>query len=227
MKIKERSEFDRPRERAMLQGLKRLDNSELLCLLLGSGTRRQTVEKLASQILRRTDNLRTMFSIQPEELMRIEGIGQAKALILCAAMELASRALEAKAVSEPILGPEDVRAWFQAVYGTQSQEHFAVLYLDIKGRLIRYKDLFVGTLDQSLIHPREIFREACLVSAASILLVHNHPSDDPMPSMADLDSTRQLEEAAQLHKMHLLDHIIVGQTSCFSFREQGLLDGND
>ncbi len=224
MKIKEQNVLDRPREKAMVYGLGRLDNRELLCLLLGSGTKNCSVESLAGQVLDKTDHLRGLFSIEPEELMEIEGIGQARALMLCAAMELAKRALEARTISSPILGPDDVKLWFQATYGTQAQEHFAVLYLDVKNRLIRHRDLFVGTIDQSLIHPREIFREACLVSASSILLVHNHPSDDPVPSPADLETTRNIESAAQIHRIHLVDHIIVGQSSCFSFRRSGLLE---
>lgn len=227
MKIKERSPFERPRERAILQGVRSLSSTELLCLLIGSGTREQSVEQVAAQILEKTRGLQQLFTIQPEELMEIEGIGKARALQICAAVELASRALEARAISSPVTCVDDVRGWFQAVYGSQNQEHFAVLYLDRKNRILRYRDLFVGTLDQSLVHPREIFKEACLVSACGILLVHNHPSDDPMPSVADLQSTRQLAEAARIHRIDLIDHIIVGRTSCFSFREHDLLEGYD
>lgn len=222
--MKERTQMDRPREKAMLQGIERLENQDLLCLVLGSGTKTHAVESLAQSILQKTDNLRRLYSIAPEELMEIEGIGQAKALQICAARELYARSLQARTMSVSIRSLDDIETWLQAEYGTKSQEHFAVLYLDVKRRIIRHKDLFVGTLDQSLIHPREIFRDALMTSASSIVLVHNHPSGDPIPSLADLESTQMLLEAARLHKISLLDHVIATRNGCFSFRSHGLLD---
>lgn len=219
--------MDRPREKAMLYGLRRLNEQELLCLVLGSGQKQYSVDQLADQVLEKTDNLRRLLSIEPEQLMEIDGIGQARALGICASMELARRALEVKTVGMPVYGGEDVRLWCQAMYGTLSQEHVAVLYLDTKNRVLRYKDLFVGTIDQALIHPREIFREACLCAASSILVVHNHPSDDPIPSIADLESTKQLALAARVHQIELLDHVIVGKTRSFSFRDHHLLEDDD
>lgn len=224
MKIKDKEKTQRPREKAIMYGMQTLTNQELLCLLIGSGTKNQDAWKIAEKLLERSDDLSLLAELDVFDLMAIEGIGKARALLIQAALELAMRSLRAKAVSQPAIRcKEDVIVWFQAQYGTQGQEHFAALFLNSKGQVIRHKVLYIGTTNCALIHPRDVFREACLANAVSIVFVHNHPSNDPTPSNEDIKSTHNLIEAARIFQIQVTDHIIVSKDASFSFAEHGLL----
>ena len=224
MKIKDLDQSLRPREKALRVGIDCLSDQELLCLLIGSGTSKAGVDQLAGRLLEKSGQLKNLFDMDARELMEIEGIGQAKALIIVSALEQARRALQARAYKKTLGGLDDALEWFRAEYGTRKQEFFVAVYLDQKGAIIRHKVLFIGTINQSLIHPREIFKEAFLCSAVSMVIVHNHPSQDPTPSLADLETTKALVEAARICQIQLLDHIIVSSDSSFSFRGHELLD---
>ncbi len=224
MKIKELEETLRPREKALRFGMEVLNDQELLCLLIGSGTSKAGVDVLASKLLEKSGQLKDLFDLSPADLMEIEGLGQAKALTIISALELARRALQAKAYRKTLGGDDDAIEWFRAEFGTKKQEYFVAVYLDQKGAIIRHKVLFIGTINQSLIHPREIFREAFLCSAVSMVIVHNHPSGDPTPSMADLETTKAIAQAAEICSIRLLDHVIVTSDGSFSFRGHELLD---
>lgn len=208
----------------MRLGLTALDDEELICLLLGSGTSARPVDQIARTLVEKSDHLASLLDWHPEDLMAFGGIGKAKALLIVAALELGRRALQARALRPHLICQHDIEAWFQSVFGVCLQEHFVAVFMNVKGEIIRHKVLFIGTLNQSLVHPRDVFREAFLANAASILFVHNHPSNDPTPSVADLETTRQLVEVARLCGMEVIDHLIVGQSCSFSFRQHHLLD---
>lgn len=224
MKIKECIVNDRPREKAMRFGIKTLNDQEIVCLLLGTGTKNRDVMQIAQDLLKQSQNLSRLANLSWIDLMALPGIGQAKALQIQAAFELTRRALQAKTYSLPIHTSQDVIEWLKAEYGPMNQEHFVVLYLDVKNGIICHKNLFIGTSNQSLVHPKEIFREAYLVNASRILFAHNHPSDDPTPSLADIEMTKALEETAAICQIPIMDHLIIGQSSAFSFRGHGLLE---
>lgn len=223
MKIKECELSARPREKAARFGLGSLSDQELLCLLLGSGTKTKPVERLAQELLDTSRNLSGLMDLQPQQLMEISGIGLAKAMMVGASLELARRSLQASAMSSPVGSLEQIIRWFQAEYGTKAQEHFAAVYIDSKGNILKHKLLFIGTLNQSIVHPRDVFREAYGCNASGVLFVHNHPSNDPCPSIADLEATQMLCQAAEVCGIDVVDHLIVGRSTVFSFRAHDLL----
>lgn len=224
MKIKEKDKNQRPREKAIRYGMETLTDQELLCLLIGSGTKKQDAWKIAEKVLEKSKDLSQLATLDMADLMAIEGIGQARALLIQAALALAMRALKAKTlVKTSIRCQEDVIQWFRAEYGRESQERFAALFLNSKGEVIRHKVIHIGTTNCALIHPRDVFREACLANAVSIVFVHNHPSNDPTPSQDDIQSTHQFIEIAKLFQMNVTDHIIVCKDSSFSFAANAML----
>lgn len=226
MKIKDYRLDDRPREKALRFGLSSLSDQELICLLIGSGTPKKDSLQIAQDLLEASDNLHSLPELTYPQLTAIEGIGPVRALLIQGALELAARCHCQKACAQmvTIANTDDVVEWFQAEYGNQKQEHFAALYLDTKGQVVRHCLLSLGTLNCSLVHPRDAFREAFLCNAASVLFVHNHPSNDPDPSDEDLEVTARLLQAAKICQIQMLDHIIVGRDSAFSFRAHQLLD---
>lgn len=224
MKIKQCDPDQRPREKAWRFGMKTLSDQEIVCLLLGTGTKTRDVTQIAHDLLKESENLSRLANLSLKELTALSGIGQAKALQIQAAFELTRRALKAKTYALPIRKSQDVVEWLQAEYGCQPQEHFVVLFLDVKNGLICHKVLFIGTSHQSLVDPKEIFREAYLVNANQVLFIHNHPSNDPIPSLADIELTQALEEIAKVCQIPIMDHVIVSRSSAFSFRDHGLLE---
>ncbi|MBP3852988.1 MAG: DNA repair protein RadC [Erysipelotrichaceae bacterium] len=224
MKIKEMEDEKRPREKALRFGLEALTDLELVALLLQSGNQKKSVFDLAQEVLVLSRDLARLFDIHVSELMEISGIKEVKALQVLAGVELSKRALKARSYQTVIRKPEDVVRWFQMEFGYLKQEHFIVVYLDTKSKILSHRVLFVGTLNESCVHPRDIFREAYLENASSLLLVHNHPSGIPQPSRADIECTRQIRDVAQTMGVGLMDHIIVGRNRWFSFRQSQSLD---
>lgn len=214
----------RPREKALQLGIEVLNDEELLCLILGSGTPVSSVCSMAREILTATDQLSRLAEMDMSELTQIEGIGKARALGLMASVELAKRALKAKAILGQETSQDTLILWLQAEYGNAPQEYFIGIYLNPRGRVVSHKVLFKGTLDCSLIHPRDLFREAFRCNASSVLFVHNHPSQDITPSIADLHTTRNLMEAAEISGIRIQDHLIISGTEVFSFRQHHLLE---
>lgn len=219
MKVREIENDQRPREKALRFGLETLTDEELVAVLLQSGNRQRSVFDLAQDVLVLSDHLSSFFDLNAGELMRIQGIKKVKALTLLAAVELAKRALRAQSYRTGIRTPKDVVRWFQMEFGYLKQEHFIVVFLDIKGQILSHRTLFVGTLNESCVHPRDIFREAFLQNASSILLVHNHPSGNPNPSVTDLECTKRIEEVGKTMGISLMDHIIVGRNRWYSYRQ--------
>ncbi len=224
MKIKEMNESQRPREKALKFGFESLSDVELLALILQSGIRKRDVMDIAKDVLKRSNYLETIFDMHANSLMEIQGISHAKALQLLAGLELSKRALKVNAYQKQVLSPEDIMTWFEMEFGVLKQEHFIALYLNTKGKIIRHHTLFIGTLNESNAHPRELFKEAVLENAYSMIIVHNHPSGDPTPSKSDIEFTSRIAAISKMMGIPLMDHVIIGKNAYFSFAQEKYLD---
>jgi DNA repair protein RadC len=222
MRIKDLPKIERPREKLISKGPQNLKDEELLAILLGTGVEGKNVIEVAKQILRRYAKKR-LLKMKYEDLSKIKGIGPAKACTILAAQELVKRALEIQEETLPIIqSVKDVLA--QAVYmRDKTREHFMVIYLNARNEMIFKKPMFVGTLNANLVHPREIFNEALQQNAASVILVHNHPSGGSEPSEDDLEITKRLIEAGKIMGIDVLDHIIITKNKVFSFKGKGFI----
>lgn len=214
----------RPREKALRYGLESLSDLELVALILQSGNKNRSVFEIASDVLKESEGLLKLMSMHVNTLMQIQGIREVKALQLLASVELSKRVIRSKVYHASIMRPEDVIEWFEFEYGSMPQECFIALYLDTKSKLISHRVLFKGTLNESVVHPREVFKEAFLQNANSVLLAHNHPSGDCTPSKADFEVTYKMVHVAMTMGVNLIDHIIVGQNQYYSFKEHKYLD---
>ena len=220
LKIKEMPKEERPRERLMCYGVEKLSNEELLAILLKTGTKEMSAKVLASYILRETDGVSGFQHCSYQTLSRMKGVGNAKACTIFAAIELGKRVLQ----KDPILFQKFEDAYQVASYywdklGNLKQEYFICVYLDVTKKLIHEKVLFIGTLNRSLVHPREVFKEAYRVSASSIICIHNHPSGEVLPSKEDIVFTAQLVKVGKMLGIEVIDHIIVGNEKYYSFFE--------
>ncbi|OGP58646.1 MAG: hypothetical protein A2162_12045 [Deltaproteobacteria bacterium RBG_13_52_11b] len=215
---------ERPRERLLQDGPQHLTEAELLGILLGKGTRKKTAIDLGRELLDRYESLSRLFSRSPSELMKVKGIGSAKAAILSAAFELVRRIQSRKdAVKPTFKKSSDVASHYLPLLRDLRKEVFRVLLLNRANRLIKEVSISEGTLDASIVHPRDVFREALLEPAAAVILIHNHPSGNPSPSEEDLRITRQLVEAGRLLGIKVLDHIILAGDAHRSLADEGLM----
>jgi DNA repair protein RadC len=222
--IKDVPKEDRPRERAVRLGAKHLSNQEILAILLGSGTREESVMALANRVLMHFEGLKLLQEATFEELTSIKGIGDAKSVQILAALELGKRMSQYKPDERYVIrSPDDGANYVMEEMRTLKQEHFVVLFLDSKNYIIHRKTIFVGSLNASIVHPREVYREAVKRSAASIIVAHNHPSGDPSPSKEDIQVTRRLVESGKIMGIELLDHLIIGNRKFVSLKEKGYL----
>ena len=215
---------ERPRERLYWNGPTALADVELLALQLGSGTRGRTAVDVAREMLAAYGSLADVASREPSELARLRGVGPAKAARLVAAFEL-TRRLRGRQPGERLrlASPAEVYAAYAPLMEDLNHEVFRVALLDAQNRLLRDRVISEGTLSASLVHPREVFKPAIVESAASVILLHNHPSGDPTPSREDVRLTRQLAECARLLDLRIHDHVIIGQGRFVSLAEQGLI----
>ena len=222
MKIKDLPKSDRPREKLVAKGAENLKDSELLAILLRTGKAGKNVIEVASQILTKHSKKR-LLQMTYQDLVKIGGIDSAKATTLLAAFELAKRALEVNDTNLPTIAtPKDAVA--QLIELRQNKkEHFVVLYLNARRQLIHKETISVGTLNANLVHPREVFEPALKNSAAQVVVAHNHPSGDPDPSEDDRMITKKLADAGNMMGIEVMDHVIMGKSSYFSFKEQKLL----
>lgn len=209
---------DRPREKLQRKGVAALSDFELLEVLIGSGTKDADVGAIAKQIQKLLQ--KGADTLTYEKLTSIKGVSVATAGKIMAALELARRHLVQNAT--PLLSQQEILARLHSLR-TKQQEYFVCLSLDGGQRLIAQRTVTIGTLDTVLTHPREVFADAIADRAASVIVAHNHPSDDPTPSEQDITLTQQLAAAGQLLGMHLADHLIVTKTKHFSFRQNKLL----
>ena len=215
---------ERPRERLFNFGVEKLSAQELLALILGRGIAGESVTVTSQRLLSQFGNLKGIANATIEELAKIKGIGPAKASQIKAAFELANR-LENPDESDkkPIVKtPEDVVNLVQNKLKGRKKEHFLVLCLDTRGKLIKTSEVSVGSLDSSIVHPREVFKEALSASAASVLFAHNHPSGDPEPSEDDIKLTKRLADAGNILGIDVLDHVITGNNDFRSLKRLGL-----
>lgn len=215
---------ERPRERLLQHGAERLSNAELLAILLRTGTPGCSAVHLADRLLRRFGSVVDLIDADLQELIDMPGIGLAKATQLKAAIELGRRISRHVGEARPqISTAEDAAAYMMDRLRFERKEHFVALHLDTQNRLIGEEVVSVGSLDASIVHPREIFKTALKRSAASIICLHNHPSGDPTPSFADVEVTRRLVEAGELLGVQVLDHIVIGENRYCSLKEKGWL----
>ena len=209
---------DKPREKLLAKGAQSLRSYELLAVLLGSGTQGKDVIKLSKEIEKIFDN--DFEGLSLERLTAIHGLGDAKAMQILSAIELSRRYLIKQNIK--ITSAEDVHREL-AAYVNKKQEHFIVITLDGANHIIEKRVVFVGTLNQSLVHPREVFADAICDRAASIIIAHNHPSGQLIPSDADRRITRRLKEVADMVGIELLDHVILSREGYYSFEEEGMV----
>lgn len=222
--IKKLPENMRPREKLLRSGETALSDAELLAILIKEGTSGLSALELAQQILAAHEgSLRFLRDASIEELTCHPGIGPAKAALLKAAVEIGRRISTDVKQKLVIKSPDDVKHLLMEDMRFLQQEHFRVLYLDRKGGLIFIEDVSKGGLHSAIVHPREVFKTAIKRSAASVILVHNHPSGDPNPSTEDIQITRRLIEAGNLIGIEVLDHIIIGEHKYCSLKSLGLI----
>lgn len=208
----------------MRYGIEQCSNRDLLAIILRSGIKGQSVLELADQVLSMEENLAMMTQLTYEELIQIKGIKKAKAIGLLACFELSKRiSCEAIRPAIHIDNPSCLADWLNKKIGFMDQEHFIVIFLGTKNQILKDKTIFIGSLDRSIVHPREIYKEAVKLNASKIICVHNHPSGDVSPSPNDIVATQAISEAGKTVGIPLLDHLIVGKNTYLSFREQGLL----
>jgi DNA repair protein RadC len=215
---------ERPRERLLKLGPEALSAQEILAIILGRGIKGESVMVTSQKLLSKFGNLKGIANASMEELTQISGIGPAKAAQIKAAVELSKR-LESSAdeSKKPALkSPEDVVNIVRGQLKGKKKEHFLVLCLDTRNHLINCKSVSMGSLDTSVVHPREAFKEAISSSAASVIFVHNHPSGDPEPSEEDIELTKRLAKAGEIVGIEVLDHIIVCDKSYLSLKARNL-----
>ncbi len=215
---------ERPRERLKKFGAEALSGQELLALILARGIPQKSVINIAQELMSRFKNMRGMARATLEELSEIKGVGTAKAAQIKASFELARRQdLEAEPGKFSLNTPKSVVKAVRAGIRDKAKEHFKLILLNTRNRIIAISTISIGTLDANLVHPREVFKDAISHDAASVILAHNHPSGDPEPSEDDLEITRRLAEAGRILGIEVLDHIIVTRDSFLSFKEKGLI----
>lgn len=214
----------RPRERMITYGADALSHAELLAILLRTGTKNQSAVQLSAQLLQQCGSLRELVDMSLDELTAIKGIGQAKALQLLAGIELGKRVARSSLGDVvTVRSPYDAAMYVMEELRYLKKEHFIGLFLNTKNHIVGKETLSMGTLNASLVHPREVFRAAIRSSSASIICIHNHPSGDPSPSPEDIQITKRLAEAGSLLGIEILDHLIIGDGTFVSLKEQGYL----
>ena len=224
--IKSWPEGERPREKLLQQGAPALSEAELLALIIGNGdaASHRSALDLGRALLSEFGALRKLADASCAELQRVKGVGPAKATCIKAALELANR-FKARPLESltRFTSPSQVFEHLDYEFRDRRKEYFMALLLDGKNRIIRRAQISEGSLNQSIVHPREVFNVAVRESAAALILLHNHPTGDPTPSPEDLEVTRRLCEAGELMGIKVLDHIIIGDGSFYSFSERGIM----
>lgn len=223
VRIKDIPIQERPIERMIQYGTDVVSNEELLAILLRTGSKTQSSKELATTILSKLEHISFLKEITFEELREIPGIGKGKATMILAAIELGNRINRKRNMiqGKKLKHAQMIFEYYQNLLADKKQEYVYCLYLDSQKRIIKEQMLFLGTINYSMVHPREIFKEAYLSSAATIVCIHNHPSGDVTPSKEDYQMTYSLQQAGELLGIPLLDHIIIGKEIYYSFYENG------
>lgn len=224
--IKELPQEERPREKMLTKGAEALSNAELLAILLRTGTKNDSVLRVAERLLKKYEELGigALASLSPQELSKINGIGPVKAVTIVAAFELGKRLNGLSSCEKPVIrAPSDAANLLMARLRYEAREHFMILLLSTKNHVLAIPTISIGSLNASIVHPRELFREAINHSAAAVILVHNHPSGDPTPSQEDIMITRKMIDAGKILEIHVLDHVIIGDNKYVSLKEKGII----
>jgi len=221
MKLKKLPNDEKPRERLIKYGKENVSTNELIEIILKSGTRKASIKEISYNILENVNNIRELKDMEVSTLMNIEGMSKIKAIELVAAIELGRRVYMDDNYKDLVLltNPDSIINYFHNLFKDEKQELFYVVYLDNQKKYIDKKLLFKGTVNYSLVHPREIFKEAYILSASYIICIHNHPSGDASPSGNDIEITKKIKEIGNIHGIGLLDHIIIGDNNYYSFFE--------
>ncbi|MGW7952357.1 RadC family protein [Staphylococcus xylosus] len=225
MKIKELANNQKPRERLINNGSAHLSDVELLAILINTGRKGFSSLDIANELLKSVESLKQLKALSINDLNKVKGIGLYKALILKAAFELGER-MHSGSLEEKIqiTSPQDVANFMMGKMEHLTQEKFIVLFLNSKNVIIKQKTIFIGTLNSSVIHPREIFSEAIKCASNAIVVLHNHPSGDTTPSKEDIRATNRLRKCGEILGIDLLDHIIIGDHTYMSMVEDGYFD---
>ena len=219
--IKEIVKEEQPRERFIMKGVSSLSDEELIAILLRTGTKNQNVKEVARNILLETKGLSNLNDFSYTTLSNIKGVGKVKAITLLSALELGKRALKSKQKIITIINAKDVYNLYKYDFVNEKQEKLIGLFLDNKNQIIASETTFIGTVNESSVHPREIFKYAYLTSAQAIICIHNHPSGNPNPSKQDDIFTKKIIEIGKLLQIDVLDHIIMGNNIYYSYFEHG------
>ncbi len=213
---------DRPREKLACHGAAALGDNELLAIVIGCGTRDRDALAVANEVLQAAGGLHALGRMSHDGLRAMQGLGAAKASRVMAALELGRRALLRRPSARTQLkSPRDVALYLLPIYGGRAVEQFGTVMLDSKHRVLRTTVISVGTLDSTVVQPRDVFREAASAGAAALVLFHNHPSGDPAPSSEDVELTERLVAAGELMGIPVLDHVVLGDGQFCSMRETG------
>ena len=221
IKMKDIPKNERPVERLFQYGAETLSNEELLAILIKTGNKDNSAKDLALMVLKEVSG--NISEINHQKLSKIKGIGQIKSAVILAALELGKRSnYTINSINNlSITNASIVFEYYKNIFVNKKQEYFYCLYLDSNKVVIKEKLLFIGTLDYSLVHPREVFKEAITVSASTIICIHNHPSGNVIPSRNDIEITNKLIETGNLLGIRIIDHIIIGKNKYYSFLENG------
>lgn len=224
LKIMDLPENERPQERLIRYGAEVLSNSELLAVILRTGTKKQNVINLSSFLLKERGGLNGLINSTYEELKEIDGIGIVKAAEIMALAEISKRFRSFKSGEDyRISSPKDAADYVMDEMKYLQKEHLRVIMLNTKNMVICSKDVSMGSLNSSIVHPREIYTEAIKRCSASIIICHNHPSGDPTPSLEDINITKRLAECGKIIGIELIDHIVIGDGTYISLKEKGVL----
>ena len=225
MSIKDLPNDILPRERLIKYGAKNLSDEELLAIVFRTGTKNTNVKTLAQNVLKTYGDVKNLKYLTINKATKINGLGKVKAVTLLASLELGKRVYEDNTITNrlKVVNAEIAFNYFSRVISLEKQENFLVIFLDNQKKLIKYKVMFIGTINESIVHPREIFKEAFLESASAIILMHNHPSGGTYPSRSDDEVTRRLAQIGELMGIKVLDHIIVSRQEYYSYVENGRL----
>lgn len=228
LKMKEIPVAERPYEKLENAGPEKLSNAELLAIIIKTGGRNETSVALAQRVLLKCsefEGISSLYDMSLEEFRSIKGIGRVKAIQIMASLELSKRVAASSGVNGRIVvkSPEDIGRLLMEDMRYMKKEVFKIVMLNTKNHIIRQLDISVGSLNSSIVHPREVFSPAVKAGCSSVLLVHNHPSGDTEPSTEDIETTKRLVDAGSILGIKVLDHIIIGNGKFLSFKEQGLI----
>ena len=222
--IKQMALDERPREKMLKQGTKSLSNAELLAIILRTGTKNKSAIELAQYIINKEkDGIRWLSDVTIEELRQIKGIGISKAAQIKASLELGQRISKCTIEKEKVTNPWDLYKYYMEEMRYLKKEKFKIILLNTKSEIIIDLDISEGSLNSSIVHPREVFKEAIKRSANKIILMHNHPSGNPKPSKEDENVTNRLIECGKIIGIDVIDHIIIGDGTYFSFKENFIM----